>query len=359
MGLGGVFGGFMNDRLNWRWAFYIQVPFIVLAGIMGAIFVDIPVKESDKSKIKRVDFLGAILLSTSLVLLLLALNSGGNTVPWSHPLVTVSLPLSAVALAAFAYVETRVSEPVIPVKLLLRRTVAAACLTNWFMTMSVFALLYYAPIYFQVVFSLTATQVGTRIIPVSVGTSVGSLGAGLIMRTTGKYWWLNVGVQTLSIVSATLITATFNRDLPVWPPFIYLFLNGTAYGATLTVTLLGLLAAVGHEHQAVITSASYAFRSTGSTIGITIASSVFQNVLKDRLWERFGDLPNAAHWISKMRDDVDQIRHLPEQWRDGAVDVYVEALRAVWVLIMGLACLGGLVSLCMKEHVLHKTLARK
>merc|ERR1712093_239022 len=56
--------------------------------------------------------------------------------------------------------------------------------------------------------------------------------------------------------------------------YIYQFLIGLGYGGMLTVTLLAVISAVDHEHQAVITSATYAFRSTGSSIGVTIASAV-------------------------------------------------------------------------------------
>lgn len=360
MGLGGVFGGFINDRLSWRWAFYIQVPFIVVAGILAGIFVDVPVKETDKSRIKRVDFLGALTLSTSLILLLLGLNSGGNIVPWTHPLVLASLPLSAVFLILFIIVESRyAAEPVIPVRLLLHRTVAAGCLTNWTLSMCVYAMFYYVPIFFQTVEGLSSTQAGVRLIPQSVGAAVGSLGSGLIMRATGHYWWVNVGAQTLSVVSVALIAATFNSSLLVWPPFIYLFLNGVGYGSMLTVTLLALLSAVGHEHQAVITSASYAFRSTGSTIGITLASTVFQNILKRELWEKYGNAPDAANVIRRIRDDIGDIDHLPPGWKNGVISIYVDALRGVWVLVLSLAVAGALVSLFMKQHVLHSTLARK
>lgn len=100
--------------------------------------IKIPVKasESTKSRIKRVDFLGAFLLVFSLVSLLIGLNSGGNIVPWKHPLVYISIPLSMVVLGAFVYVEDRIAtEPVIPVRLLARQSVIAALLTNWFSLM--------------------------------------------------------------------------------------------------------------------------------------------------------------------------------------------------------------------------------
>ncbi len=71
--IGGVFGGWMNDALDWRWAFLVQVPLTLVAAAIIFFFMDIPVKESDKSKIKRIDFLGAITLVAALLLLLIGL----------------------------------------------------------------------------------------------------------------------------------------------------------------------------------------------------------------------------------------------------------------------------------------------
>ncbi|KAF2098394.1 putative MFS multidrug transporter [Rhizodiscina lignyota] len=358
-GIGGVFGGWINDTIGWRWAFLVQVPVIVTSGILVAFNVKIPVKETDKSRIRRVDFLGAFTLVLSLVLLLLGLNSGGNIVPWDHPLVLVSLSLAFVCLLAFIYVEDRVAaEPIIPVRLLLNRTVLSACLTNWFSTMAVYSLLYYGPIYFQAL-GLSTTAAGARLIPTAIGTAVGSLGAGWIMRHTGRYWWLSFGTQACLVLSASLIAATMNERLSAWPVFIYFFLGGTGHGGMLTVTLLALISAVDHKDQAVVTSASYAFRSTGSTIGITVSSAVFQNLLNQLLWARFGDRPDAAKIIPRIRDSIDEIKRLPPDWKVGVVRVYMEALRGVWVTILGIAVLAALSSLFMREHILHKTLARK
>ncbi|KAK5113208.1 hypothetical protein LTR62_003544 [Meristemomyces frigidus] len=360
MGLGGVFGGAINDWIGWRWAFYIQVPFIVVAGIAGYLTVKVPIKETEKDKIKRVDFLGAITLVASLVLCLLGLNSGGNIVPWNHPLVYVSLPLSFVFLLAFIYIEDRVApEPIIPVRLLLDRSVMAACLTLWFMTMAVFGLIYYGPIYFQVVRAVSPTRAGTLFIPQAVGTALGSFGAGLIMRATGKYYLLNIFMQLLNITACILILATFNTTTPEAPPFIYLLMEGTGYGATLTITLISLISAVDHKYQAIITSASYAFRSTGSSFGITISSAVFQNLLRSRLQTRFGHLPGATTEIERIRDSVEEIKRLPEGWYEGVLEAYVEALRGVWVVVLVFSLLAAFVSLFMRQHTLHKTLERK
>ena len=356
-GLGGVFGGWLNDTIGWRWAFLIQVPLTIISGTWVFFTVDIPVKESNTAAWRRIDFSGSFTLVATLVLLLLGVNSGGNVVPWTHPLVLTSLPLSAIGLLLFIFIEDhRASEPIIPVRLLLHRTVWSACLTNWFTTMSIFALLFYGPVFFQLQ-GLSATQAGVRLIPQSFGLAIGSLGTGLLMRRTGKYYWLSV-VMLVIYLGALTVISTINLHTPGWEPFVVFFFAGLGYAGMLTITLLALISAVAHEHQAVITSASYAFRSTGSAIGIAIVSAVFQNILKGELWRRFGDWDGANEIIPRVRDSLEEIKSLPDEWRVAVTAVYMDALRGVFVTSLGLAVVGFLCSLWMREHTLHSNLAR-
>ncbi|KAH8704919.1 major facilitator superfamily domain-containing protein [Talaromyces proteolyticus] len=352
MGLGGIFGGLVNDSLGWRWAFLIQVPFVVLSGIVVTFTVKIPAKETDRSRIKRVDFLGAFTLIVFLVLLLTGLNAGGNQVPWNHPVVLTTLPLSAVFFVIFIYIEDKVaSEPIIPVRLLLDRTVGSACLTNWFATMTVFGTIYYLPIFFQVQ-GHSATAAGVRLVPQAVGTAVGSLASGVIMKGTGRYKLLSNIVMTLMIVSSAAI-CTFQLNSPEWLPFVCLFGLGISYGAILTVALVALISAVDHHYHSVVTSASYAFRSTGSTIGITIASAVFQNVLKRQLWSRFGDREGADELIPRLRDNLEEIWNVPSDWLPGVLQAYEVSLRAIFATLLGLTVLAALSNLLIRQNTLY------
>ncbi|MCJ1277453.1 hypothetical protein MMC21_005266 [Puttea exsequens] len=362
-GLGGVFGGWMNDTLGWRWAFLILVPLTVVSGVLVTFLVKVPAKDPAEGsewseKWHRIDFTGAAVLVTAVVLLLLGLNSGGNTVPWVDPLVLVTLPLSAALFLAFVVVETSYAvEPIIPVRLLLDRTVLAACLTNWFFTMAQIALTFYAPIYFQVQ-GMTAFSAGIRLIPTSVGAAFGGVVCGFVMRAVGKYYLLNLVVQVLFILPLGL-TTRFTLDTPQWYPFIYFFFTGFAYAGMLTVTVTALIAAVDQEHHAVITSASYAFRGTGSTIGITICSLVFQNIVIKRLWEAFGDRKDATSIIGRLRDSLSEIKYLPGDWIAEAQDAYMDALHGVFGTIFALAVVGSVASLGMRELTLHQDLARQ
>ncbi|CZS90761.1 related to multidrug resistance protein fnx1 [Rhynchosporium agropyri] len=357
-GLGGIFGGWANDVWGWRVAFLAQVPFCVLSGGLVWWFVNVPAKKSEKSKLSRVDFLGAFTLLVTLVLLLLGLNSGGNILPWTHPLILASFPLSSAALCAFVYIELYVAaEPVIPVRLLLNRTVAAACLCNWFTTMVTYMVLFYIPIFFQVK-GVSTTASGMRLIPQSLGASIGSLGCGIIMNRTGKYKALSILVLTSFCVGTGLLS-TLSLYAPDWPGYIYQFLIGFGYGGMLTVTLLAVISAVDHEHQAVITSATYAFRSTGSSIGVTIASAVYQNILVSSLHKKFDGYPGSEKEIRKIRDNFNELKHLPKGWEHGVKDSFAGALRGVFLTALGIAVLGAFCGAFMRQHTLHKTLARR
>ncbi|KIW73834.1 hypothetical protein PV04_01922 [Phialophora macrospora] len=385
MGLGGPFGGILADRLSWRWAFLLQVPFIVVSAVMVWFLVDIPVHlhggasvngngngnadghanesaTTKKSALARIDFLGSAFLVASLVLLLLGLNTGGNQLPWTHPLVIASLILSAVTLGVFIHVEAHpgwVSEPILPVVLIGRtRTVLSACLANWFGTMAAFLAIYYVPLYLQVR-GLSATAAGMRVVPLAAATSVGSLLSGLAMRATGRYYLQMVGAMVVFVVGAALI-CTFGLATPAWMTFAFPVPLGFAYGGMLTITLVGMISSVDHEHQAVITAASYAFRSTGSTIGITIAGAVFQNILTEELRAAYGGMDGSERVIRRIRDSLEGMKHLPPGWDESVVlRIYMDALRGAFISGLGLAVLAALAGLGMKEHVLHKNLSRK
>jgi len=357
--LGGVFGGFINDNssLGWRLAFLVQVPVSLVSAVLVFILVKVPPKISNRSYLSRIDFPGAFLIMTFLVFLLLGLNAGGNSVPWTHPLVLSTLPLSLLTFAGFLAWESRSKLPIIPVRLLVDRTVLTACLTNLFCTMALMMTLFYIPLYLQVL-GYSASDAGLRVLFSPLGVSISSVGCGIIMKRTGRY--LALGIVALLLFCAGFVAATtLDSDSPVWVPFLVFFLLGAGYGAMLTVTLLACIAAVDQSQQAVITSATYAFRSVGGTVGITAASTAYQNILRQRLWDRFHDWPGAAEEIARIRDDLGEIGKLPAGWYPGVIASFMEAFRGVWVTALGLSVLALICVSLMRQHTLHATLSRR
>lgn len=356
-GLGGLLGGWLDGIWGWRMAFLVQVPFVIIGGIVVQLTVKIPKKASEKSAMKRVDYLGSLTLTSALVLFLLGVNTGGNILPWSHPLVLISLPLSVLSLTIFVYVEEKVAaEPIIPIRLLLDRTVAAACLSYWFTFMAFYGINFFVPVYLQLLGN-SPTEAGLRFIASSAGTAIGAFGAGFVMRATGNYSYINKGSHACLILGSALM-ACLKYSTPAVYPFIYLGIFGLGFGGILVTTLIALVSAVEQEHQAVVTSAAFAFRSTGSAIGLIVASAVFQNLLRVTLTRRIGDLGDADGVIDRVRDNFDEVNHLPLKILGDVRDSYMEALKGVFIITCGFSVLAGFIGLFMRQHKLHSNLAR-
>lgn len=251
---GGIFGGFVHDNftLGWRLAFLIQVPPAVLSAFAVFFLVRIPPKQSDKSFIARIDFVGLFLICFSVVILLLGLNSGGNLVPWAHPLPLITIPLSIATFTGFIWWEEQTAEPIIPVRMLADRTITAACFTSLFTTMAFMASIFYVPLYLQVLGN-TATTTGLKMLSAPVGLSVASLSTGFITKTTGQYVGVGLAGQLVFILGTTLLAFQNGRD-PVWLTTVAFALVGGGFGAMLTTTLLACVAALDHSQQAVVTS---------------------------------------------------------------------------------------------------------
>jgi len=123
--------------------------------------------------------------------------------------------------------------------------------------------------------------------------------------------------------------------------------------------LISLLAIVPGEMQAVITSTSYAFRSTGSVIGVAVAGAVFQNILGKELERRLGGKGEGAReWGERVRRRFEEVKEVPEMWRGEVVGAFVSALGGVWWFVGGMAVLALLCGICVEKRRLGGTRSR-
>lgn len=138
--LGGPIGGFLTDTIGWRWSFLGQCPPAALALALVIWKLQVPsldssTKQSHFSKLLRIDFLGAIFLTISIVCGLLVLELGGQRMLWTSPKVLGMLATSLVAGNAFLVVEGFwAKEPIFPLRLLLNRDVVTSYINLAFQT---------------------------------------------------------------------------------------------------------------------------------------------------------------------------------------------------------------------------------
>lgn len=362
-GIGGVFGGYVNDTWNWRAAFLAQVPLTAIS--LTIICFQFRTIESLTSKISgglrfslsRVDFLGSFLLVSTLILFLLGITAGGNIVPWSHPLAYVPLPLSLVFFGGFVYVEGNIArEPILPLHFLHNSTILCACITNWCFQMALYVLIFYLPIYYRIR-GVSTAQAGTSLIPMAVTLPLGSLIAGFVTSRTGKYK-NTLRATLLLVLVGTIASSMDSLSTPIWLPTAYLTVIGLATGGMLVVTLVAFTSAVSIEEQALVTSLSYVFRATGSVMGVAIGSAVYQSVLESSLWRRLADIDNAGEIIHAIKDSLDEVDELPEHLQAVVRGSYMTALRAAFSTTVGFAVIAVVSGLLVKEYKLHSTLTR-
>ncbi|KAK9384789.1 major facilitator superfamily domain-containing protein [Lipomyces mesembrius] len=352
---GGIVGGLITEAFGWRWTFLSQVPIIVLS-LMAIYFnLDLPVKQFDGSKLKRIDFLGSFTLVSTLVLFLFAVSSYA---PWTSPAVIFAFLFSGVFLITFVYVELRVArEPVIPLFLLRDRTVFGSSFTSWFMNMIYYSHIYYIAIYLITVQGVSPTKSGSSLIPHFVGDALGSLVVGYYMRRTGRYFPMTC-LAAFCMVFGSLLLCFVGMDTSRFLIMVIMFVPGFAFGLYLTITLVGLVAAVPRDYQAVSTSIQFGFKGTGSTLGVSISTAIFQNVLATKLYSRITG-PGAEEIITRVKDSIDEVRFLSPAMQELVVRSYLDSIRAVFLTATAMSVMCAGMSFLMKEHVLHRNVGRK
>jgi MFS family permease len=129
--IGGPLGGLLADTVGWRWSFTGQAPIVLIAIFLVAIYLPSSaapgLQKGEPSKLRRIDFIGAFLLATTIISLLGALSFGGQTLPWRHPIVTGLLIGCVVVGIIFVMYETKYAmEPIFPPTLVTKRDVATS-----------------------------------------------------------------------------------------------------------------------------------------------------------------------------------------------------------------------------------------
>lgn len=358
---GGAIGGVVSDLFGWRSVFYMQIPFALLLGILFWWNLNVQLVQTDDStireKIGRIDFLGSILLVISLIAAMSAAAFGGRTISFDSSIFIGLVTFSLILLCVFVYVELFVSaEPIIPVHLLADRTILFSSFANWFYSMSIFTYLFYIPIYYSSVLNFSASQNGARLISNFFGITCGSLGVGYYMKKTGRYYYFSAILGLFGVLGVMQIYL-INPKTSETMQYLILFIPGAAYACMLTVTLLSLISAVPLSFQASTTSIQYTFRSTGSTIGVAIASSIFQKILKTQLHEKIERLvPSdlAETIISRALEDAKYANEAPELVQEAIRESYGFSCKGAFVFSIATMVLGYFCLLCVKEQPLYR-----
>ncbi|KAL4743138.1 hypothetical protein BDV11DRAFT_202124 [Aspergillus similis] len=337
-GIGAPLGGILADYIGWRWAFLAQFPLCVIAFISVSIVLDLPAPEDShwKTKLRRIDFPGAVVLIGAVLGFLVGFDRGSN-VSWTMPLTVVSLSVSACLFVLFVVVEIYyATEPFAPGHIIFDRGFFAAYGCNFFSFGGWLSGLFYLPLYFQAMDGVSATVAGLRLLPCIFAGVSGSLFAGFVMKWTGKYYWLTIAGYaslTLGLVTITLFSGAVAESLI--PIIIGTVVCSFGNGIGVTTTLISLISNATPEDQAVVTACSYLFRSLGSVIGLALSSTVVQQVLRNRLRYALRDSKDIDRIVDGVRESLDFIKTLDPAIARTVRDCYGWATNKGFAFLIG------------------------
>jgi EmrB/QacA subfamily drug resistance transporter len=340
--VGPLLGGFVVDHLNWRWAFYLDIPF----GLLTLLFTYLGLKEDVKSGGDHTaDLKGIVLFGLAIVTFLLALLEARSIHSWNS-LRIGSLLLSAVVFTAlFLHVETRAVDPLLPLELLRQPILATANLTGFLTSMAIFSAISFLPLFVQGVIGTGATHAGASLSPLYLGWVICStVGAHLILRTSYRATaGLALGLMSLGmfLLSRAGVQTTY---LALIPNTVLMGVGGMA----LTACLILVQNAVGKSQRGIVTSAQGFFRSVGSAIGVTVMGIVLNSRVEsqvDRILEAvtWGEAPQAL--AEKLMDprallDASLRAQLPQPVARALRMALADSLHQVFLLCFGITVLA-------------------
>ncbi|KAF2819140.1 MFS general substrate transporter [Ophiobolus disseminans] len=359
--IGGPLGGWLADTMGWRYSFLVQVP---PAGIaMVLIGITLPSRTHNQldgghqgSKLARIDFIGAIFMTMSILGLLFPLEIGGDRVAWFSWTIITLLVSALVFGALFLATEGWVAkEPIIPLSLFRKRDVVVSSFVMLFQSAAQVGLMFAIPLYFQVTSSASNTVAGAHLVPAVVGNAIGGMLSGFIISRTGRYKLLIVAATLIASGGYLLLIVRWHGNTN-WLESFYIFPGGFGMGIVQSALFISVQAAIDPSFAAIAASTLYLTSSVGFLAGMAGVSAVLQGTLRQGLDQRLDDLGFVGKEKWKIIEHAVSNVHYADRAKPlvgkAVVGAYIDAL--TWTHVLSISCsLTAFVgSLFLQQHKL-------
>jgi EmrB/QacA subfamily drug resistance transporter len=272
--VGPTLGGVFSELGLWRWIFLVNVPLCLLAA--GLILRNF--HETVERTEHHVDYLGAALLTVGMTLAILGVLEGGQAWAWDSPISIAVFATGVVLLAAFALVERRAAEPVLPPWVLGRRLLATTTALALGVGVILIGLTSYVPTYLE-------GALGSR--PLVAGLALAALTVGWPLAATlsGRLFYMRFGFRPTILIGLGLtVVGTGALALLARTPSVAVvaatcFVTGLGLGLVASPSLIAAQASVAWDERGVTTGANMFARSIGSAVGAAVLGAVANGVI--------------------------------------------------------------------------------
>ncbi|MFF4079156.1 MDR family MFS transporter [Streptomyces sp. NPDC001777] len=330
---GPLLGGFLTDHLSWRWAFYVNLPVGVVALLAAGTGVRL---RTERIRV-RIDYLGAALLTTSILTLTLLGSWGGTSYAWSSPQIVTLGAVAAASLAWFVRVEQRAAEPITPARLFRTRNFTLAQILSFLVGAVMLSVVNYLPQYMQFVQGASSAASGMLLLPLMAGMLAAQLTTGRLMGQGGRdrVYPILGGAVT---ITGTLLLLLLDTDTTAVVASALTLIVGVGIGLLMQSTLLATMNSADPRDMGAATGTVTLVRTIGGSLGVAVLGAVYTSRMGSVLAERLGQ--HAADQLTTRGELTPALlSHLSAPVRDAVREAVTSGLHGV---LAGVALLSAI-----------------